>query len=109
MVMSPKSSEDEVADDAGKKNEVLDPAKEDAKMVKGRRERAQRNEFESVFGQDKDANGNSIYMMFTHVNAARSSCDNLGGSISVNVLLIPMLIFYDPLMAWFGGDILLIF
>ncbi|GJV04213.1 putative ribonuclease H-like domain-containing protein [Tanacetum coccineum] len=30
---SPKSSEDEVADDAGKKNEVLDPAKEDAKSV----------------------------------------------------------------------------
>ncbi|GJV13147.1 hypothetical protein Tco_1354688 [Tanacetum coccineum] len=28
---SPKSSEDEVADDAGKKNRVLDPAKEDDK------------------------------------------------------------------------------
>ncbi|GJR89798.1 ribonuclease H-like domain-containing protein [Tanacetum coccineum] len=48
------------------------------------RERAQRNEFESVFGQDKDANGNSIYRMFTPVNAVRSSYDNLGGSIPVN-------------------------
>ncbi|GKD05493.1 putative ribonuclease H-like domain-containing protein, partial [Tanacetum coccineum] len=48
------------------------------------RERAQRNEFESVFRQDKDANGNSIYRMFTPVNAAGSSCDNLGGSIPVN-------------------------
>ncbi|GKD75204.1 hypothetical protein Tco_1333486, partial [Tanacetum coccineum] len=48
------------------------------------RERSQRNEFESVFGQDKDANGNNIYRMFTPVNAAGSSCDNLGGSIPVN-------------------------
>ncbi|GKD22380.1 hypothetical protein Tco_1224083, partial [Tanacetum coccineum] len=53
------------------------------------RERVQRNEFESVFGQDNDSNGNSIYMMFTPVNAARSSCDNLGGSILVNVATLP--------------------
>ncbi|GKC66985.1 hypothetical protein Tco_1099583, partial [Tanacetum coccineum] len=53
------------------------------------RERVQRNEFESVFGQDKDANGNSIYRMFTPVNAAGSSCDNLGGSIPVNVATLP--------------------
>ncbi|GJU99512.1 ribonuclease H-like domain-containing protein [Tanacetum coccineum] len=48
------------------------------------RERAQRNEFESVFGQDKDTNGNSTYRMFTPVNATRSSYENLGGSIPVN-------------------------
>nr|GEX57690.1 hypothetical protein [Tanacetum cinerariifolium] len=46
------------------------------------RERAQRNEFESMFGQEKDANGNR---MFTPVSAAGSTYVNLGGSIPVNV------------------------
>nr|GEZ55970.1 retrovirus-related Pol polyprotein from transposon TNT 1-94 [Tanacetum cinerariifolium] len=64
MVM--QGSRKEVADDAGKK----------------RRERAQRNEFESMFGQDKDANGNK---MFTPISATGSSYVNLGGSILVNV------------------------
>ncbi|GJU87198.1 putative ribonuclease H-like domain-containing protein [Tanacetum coccineum] len=126
---SPKSSEDEVVDDAGKKNGVLDPAKEDDKSGQGEatntnstnrlntisslintfsssfttmdpgRERAQRNEFESVFGQDKDANDNSIYMMFTPVNAARSSCDNLGRSILVNAATLSYFdLSTDPLM-----------
>ncbi|GJZ22062.1 putative ribonuclease H-like domain-containing protein, partial [Tanacetum coccineum] len=112
----PKSSEDEVVDDAGKKNGVLDPTKEDDKSgqreatntnrlntisssintvsssfttIDPGRERAQRNEFESVFGQDKDANGNSIYKMFTPVNAAGSSCDNHGGSIPINAATLP--------------------
>ncbi|GKB45274.1 ribonuclease H-like domain-containing protein [Tanacetum coccineum] len=48
------------------------------------REKAQRNEFESVFGQDKDTNGNSTYRMFTPVNAAGSSYENLGRSNLVN-------------------------
>ncbi|GJU22555.1 hypothetical protein Tco_1155897 [Tanacetum coccineum] len=104
----PKSSEDEVTNDAGKKNGVLDPAKEGDKHGQWEatntnstnrlktvslsinivsssftnanpgRERAQRNEFESVFGQDNDANGNSTYRMFTPVSAAGSSYDNLG-------------------------------
>nr|GFA02435.1 putative reverse transcriptase, RNA-dependent DNA polymerase [Tanacetum cinerariifolium] len=86
--VSPKSLEDKVTDDAGKKstevprkeNEVQDPTKEDPG-----RERAQRNEFESMFGKDKDANGNSTYKMFTPVSAARSSYVNLGGSIPINV------------------------
>ncbi|GJZ57303.1 ribonuclease H-like domain-containing protein [Tanacetum coccineum] len=56
---SPQSSEDTVADDAG-------------------RERVQRNEFKSVFGQDKDDNGNSIYKMFTPVNAVGSSLYVMG-------------------------------
>ncbi|GJV01739.1 putative ribonuclease H-like domain-containing protein [Tanacetum coccineum] len=47
------------------------------------RERAQRNEFKSMFGQDKDTNGNSTYMMFNPVNASGSSYENLGGSIPV--------------------------
>nr|GEX42321.1 copia protein [Tanacetum cinerariifolium] len=67
-----KSSENEVADDAGKKstevprkeNEIKDPAKE---------ERAQRNKFESMFEQEKDANGNR---MFTPVSTAGSTYDN---------------------------------
>ncbi|GJS52121.1 putative ribonuclease H-like domain-containing protein [Tanacetum coccineum] len=80
------NAEDEVADDAGKKNGVLDPAKEDDKSGT---ERAQRNKFESVFGQDKDVNGNSIYRMFTPVNTATSSCDNLGDSIPVNAATLP--------------------
>nr|GEW30469.1 ribonuclease H-like domain-containing protein [Tanacetum cinerariifolium] len=36
------------------------------------RERAQRNEFESMFGQDNDANGNSTYRMFIPVSTAGS-------------------------------------
>ncbi|GKD38387.1 putative ribonuclease H-like domain-containing protein [Tanacetum coccineum] len=106
---SPKNSEDEVADDAGKKNGVEDPAKEDDingpdeatktnrlntvsspvnavsssfTTVDPGRARDQRNEFESVFGQDKDAN--STYRMFTPVSAAESSYENLGGSTPVN-------------------------
>nr|GEY64772.1 ribonuclease H-like domain-containing protein [Tanacetum cinerariifolium] len=50
------------------------------------RERAQRNKFESMFGQDKDANGN---MMFTPVSAAGSTYVNLGGSIPVNAVTLP--------------------
>nr|GEU67187.1 putative ribonuclease H-like domain-containing protein [Tanacetum cinerariifolium] len=53
----PKSSKNEVADDAGKK----------------RRERSLRNEFESMFGQDMDVNGN---MMFIHVSTAGSTYDS---------------------------------
>ncbi|GJU40406.1 hypothetical protein Tco_1193363 [Tanacetum coccineum] len=67
--------------------------------VDPRRERAQRNEFESMFGQDKDANGNSIYRMFTPVSAIRSSYDNLGGSIPVNAAtLLNVDLPTDPLM-----------
>nr|GEW33286.1 putative ribonuclease H-like domain-containing protein [Tanacetum cinerariifolium] len=50
------------------------------------RERAQRNEFESMFGQDKDANGNR---MFTPVSAAGSTYVNLGGSIPINAATLP--------------------
>nr|GEX71983.1 ribonuclease H-like domain-containing protein [Tanacetum cinerariifolium] len=123
----PKSSENKVADDAGKKstkvprkeNEVQDPAKEgdnndQEKYLRDQeealrkqfsssftimdpgRERAQRNEFESMFGQDKDANGN---MMFTPVSAVGSTYVNLGGSIPVNATTLPNASFpIDPLM-----------
>ncbi|GJZ59070.1 putative ribonuclease H-like domain-containing protein [Tanacetum coccineum] len=63
------------------------------------RERAQKNEFKSVFEQDKDTNGNNTYMMFTPVNAAGSSYENLGGSIPVNAITFPNDDFpTDPLM-----------
>nr|GEX56384.1 hypothetical protein [Tanacetum cinerariifolium] len=50
------------------------------------RERAQRNEFESMFGQDQDANGNK---MFTPISVAGSTYVNLGGSITINVATLP--------------------
>nr|GEV29812.1 hypothetical protein [Tanacetum cinerariifolium] len=144
-----KSSEDEVADDAGKKstevprkeNGFQDPAKEGDKnnqkkdirdqeeafrkqfeqeskrlfgqgkaantnstnrlntvtspvndvsssftTVDPRRERAQRNEFKSMFGQDKGVNGNK---MFNPVSAVRSSYVDLGRSIYVNATTLP--------------------
>nr|GFA32984.1 retrovirus-related Pol polyprotein from transposon TNT 1-94 [Tanacetum cinerariifolium] len=60
------------------------------------KKRAQRNEFESMFGQDKDANGN---MMFTLVSAAGSTYVNLGGSIPVNAATLPNAhLPTDPLM-----------
>nr|GEV66265.1 putative reverse transcriptase domain, ribonuclease H-like domain protein [Tanacetum cinerariifolium] len=75
-----KSSKAKVADDAGKK----------------RRERAQRNEFESMFGQGKGANGN---MMFTHVSTTGSTYVNLGRSILINAATLPTADFLiDPLM-----------
>ncbi|GJX28463.1 ribonuclease H-like domain-containing protein [Tanacetum coccineum] len=69
LLVIPQSSKDAVADDAGKKTNE-DPVKEDDKS-------------------DKDVNGNSIYRMFTLVNAVRSSCDNLNGSIPVNAATLP--------------------
>nr|GEW14640.1 hypothetical protein [Tanacetum cinerariifolium] len=53
------------------------------------RERAQRNELESTFGQDKDANGNSTYRMFTPVNSVGSFYVNLSRSIPVNAVTLP--------------------
>nr|GEU63903.1 ribonuclease H-like domain-containing protein [Tanacetum cinerariifolium] len=45
------------------------------------RERTQRNEIESMFGQEKDSYGNRI---FTPVSATRSTYVYLGGSIPIN-------------------------
>ncbi|GKA44820.1 putative ribonuclease H-like domain-containing protein, partial [Tanacetum coccineum] len=57
-----------------------DPAKEDDKSGQG-----EATNTNSTSRLNIDANGNSIYKMFTPVNAAGSSCDNLGRSIPVNV------------------------
>nr|GFC36382.1 hypothetical protein [Tanacetum cinerariifolium] len=121
-----KSSEDEVTDDARKKstkvlrnkNEVQNPTKESDKNDQEknvrdqeealrkqfeqeskrlfRREITQRNEFESMFGQDKDANGNR---MFTLVSIAGPTYVYLGRSISVNAATLPNAdLPTDPLM-----------
>nr|GFB24295.1 retrovirus-related Pol polyprotein from transposon TNT 1-94 [Tanacetum cinerariifolium] len=56
----------------------------------------QRNEFESMFGQDKDANGD---MMFTPVSADGSTYVYLGGSIPINAAtLLKADLSTDPLM-----------
>nr|GFA93899.1 hypothetical protein [Tanacetum cinerariifolium] len=112
-----KSSEDEIADDAGKKstkvprkeNGVQDPAKEDylvkrrlltltslTDFIQKRKITIQRNEFKSMFRQDKDANKNRT---FTPVSAVGSSYVNLGGSIPVNAVTLPNTnLPTDPLM-----------
>nr|GFB43686.1 hypothetical protein [Tanacetum cinerariifolium] len=60
------------------------------------RERAQRNKFKSVFGQDKVANDNR---MFTPVSAAGSTCVYLGGSIPTDAATLPNVdLPNDPLM-----------
>nr|GEX15066.1 ribonuclease H-like domain-containing protein [Tanacetum cinerariifolium] len=50
------------------------------------RDRTQRNEFESMFGQDKDANSNR---MFTPVSDVGSTYVYLGGSIPINAATLP--------------------
>nr|GFA30804.1 ribonuclease H-like domain-containing protein [Tanacetum cinerariifolium] len=68
------------------------------------RERAQRNEFKSMFGQDKDADGN---MMLIPVSVVGSTYVNLGGSILVSHIPITRIykdhpkeqIIWDPLSA----------
>ncbi|GJS57677.1 putative ribonuclease H-like domain-containing protein [Tanacetum coccineum] len=122
----PKSSEDEVADDARKKNGVQDPAKEGDKNGQEKDIRDQEEvlgkqseqEFKRLFGQGEaaktnntnrlntvsssvnvDTNGNNIYRMFTPVNVAGSSYENLGGSIPINDATLPNDdLLTDPLM-----------
>ncbi|GJU92454.1 putative ribonuclease H-like domain-containing protein [Tanacetum coccineum] len=95
---SPKSSEDEVADDARKKNEVLDPANEGD--TNGQGEAADTNRLNTVsLSVNIDAHGNNTYMIFTPISATGSFYDNLGGSISVNAATLPNGdLLTDPLM-----------
>ncbi|GJX80115.1 putative ribonuclease H-like domain-containing protein [Tanacetum coccineum] len=67
--------EDEIADDAGKKNEVEDPAKEDDINGPG-----EANNSTNRLNTDT----NSTYMMFTLISAVESSYENFGGSTPVN-------------------------
>nr|GEV60652.1 putative ribonuclease H-like domain-containing protein [Tanacetum cinerariifolium] len=111
-----KSSEDEVADDVGKKREdantnstnrlntvssSVNAVSSSFTIVDPGRERAQMNEFESMIGHNKDANGNSTYRMFTLVSAAGSSYVNLCGSILVNAATLHSVdLPIDPLMPY---------
>nr|GEW32701.1 hypothetical protein [Tanacetum cinerariifolium] len=71
-------------------------AKEGKITRKEGRERAQRNKFESMFGQDKDVNGNKI---FTPLSATGSTYVNLDGSILVNAATLSNAdLLIDPLM-----------
>nr|GEV96259.1 putative ribonuclease H-like domain-containing protein [Tanacetum cinerariifolium] len=100
----PKSSDDEVADDARKKspevprkeNEVQDPAKEGDKNSQEKDEEKEHKRMSCMSGQDKDANDNR---MFTPVSAAGSTYVYLGGSIPVNAAtLLNADLPTDPLM-----------
>nr|GEW57087.1 reverse transcriptase domain-containing protein [Tanacetum cinerariifolium] len=93
----PKSSKNEVADDAGKKSTKI-PRKENGvqDLAKEGRERTQRNEFESMFGQENNGNRNR---MFTPVSATGSTYVNLSGSFLINAAtLLNADLLTDPLM-----------
>ncbi|GKB10383.1 putative ribonuclease H-like domain-containing protein [Tanacetum coccineum] len=95
-----QSSEDAVADDAGKKTNE-DPAKNDDKSGQGEATNTNSTNRLNIVSSliNTDANGNSIYRMFTPVNAVGSSCDNLGGSIPVNAATLATAdLSTDPLM-----------
>ncbi|GKF16633.1 putative ribonuclease H-like domain-containing protein [Tanacetum coccineum] len=85
----PKSSKDEVADDAGKQT-TEDPAKEgdrngQEKDVRDQEEALRKEEFERlVKGRPLTLTTlTDLILMFTPVSAARFSYNNLGGSIHV--------------------------
>nr|GEW03537.1 reverse transcriptase domain-containing protein [Tanacetum cinerariifolium] len=99
-----KSSNDEVADDARKKSTEVprkengdqDPEKEGDKnnqekdfffyYYRSRKRKSKKNVFESMFEQDKDANGNRL---FTPVSVVGSTYVNLFGSILINAATLP--------------------
>ncbi|GKE77911.1 hypothetical protein Tco_1544031 [Tanacetum coccineum] len=83
---NPKSSEDEIANDVGKKNGVEDPAKEDD--INGPREATNTNSTNrlNTVSSSVNTDANSTYRMFTPVNAAESSYENLSGLTHVNVV-----------------------
>ncbi|GJT95742.1 putative ribonuclease H-like domain-containing protein [Tanacetum coccineum] len=80
----PKSSEDEFVDDAGKKNEVQDPAKEGDKNAQEKdvrdQEEALRKQFdqesERLFGQGEATNTNRLNTVSLSVSAVGQSFDN---------------------------------
>ncbi|GKC43008.1 putative ribonuclease H-like domain-containing protein [Tanacetum coccineum] len=83
------SSEDEVADNARKKNEVLDPAKKGD--MNGQEEAANTNSTNRLNNVSSSVKTVSptFTTIFTPVSVVGSSYDNLGGSISVNAATLP--------------------
>nr|GEV38765.1 ribonuclease H-like domain-containing protein [Tanacetum cinerariifolium] len=99
-----KTVPDEVADDAKKESTEV-PRKEKGVQDLAKEESAQRIKFKSMFRQDKDANENSTYRMYTPVSTAGSSYVNLGGSIPINAAALPNVdLPTDPLMPDFEDN-----
>ncbi|GJS33785.1 putative ribonuclease H-like domain-containing protein [Tanacetum coccineum] len=96
---NPKSLEDEIANDAEKKNGVEDPAKEDD--INGPREATNTNSTNrlNTISSPVNTDANSTYRMFTLVSAVDSSYEYLGSSTPVNAAT-PSNVDYltDPLM-----------
>ncbi|GJX05916.1 ribonuclease H-like domain-containing protein [Tanacetum coccineum] len=80
----PKNSKDEVADDAGKKNRVEDPAKEDDINGLGEATNTNSTNRLNTVSSPVNVDANSTYRMSTPVSATESSYENLGGSTPVN-------------------------
>ncbi|GJX74895.1 putative ribonuclease H-like domain-containing protein [Tanacetum coccineum] len=97
---SPKNSKDEVADDAGKKNGVEDPTKEDDINGSGEATNTNNTNRLNTVSSPVNADANSTYRMLTPVSAAKSSYENLDGSTPVNAAT-PSIVDYptDPLMS----------
>nr|GEU53058.1 hypothetical protein [Tanacetum cinerariifolium] len=74
-------------DKNGQENDVRD--QEEALRKPFEQDFKRLNELESMFGQDKDAHGNSTYRMLTLVCDVGSSYVNLGGSIPINAATLP--------------------
>ncbi|GJY38050.1 hypothetical protein Tco_0424414 [Tanacetum coccineum] len=100
--------EDEVIDDAGKKNGVLDPAKKDDKSGQGKATNTNStNRLNIVSSSINTVSSSFTTMMFTLINADGSSCDNLCGSIPVKAAILPNANFpTDPLMPGDTTDLL---
>ncbi|GKB54790.1 uncharacterized mitochondrial protein-like protein [Tanacetum coccineum] len=94
-----KNSEDEVTDDAGKKNGFQDLAKEDDINGLGEATNTNNTNILNTVSSPVNTDANSTYRMLTPVSAAESSYENLGGSTLVNAA-IPSNANYptDPLM-----------
>nr|GFA92692.1 putative ribonuclease H-like domain-containing protein [Tanacetum cinerariifolium] len=97
--VGPKSLDDEVADDAGKKStKVL--RKDNGVQDSAKEEKEHKGMSLKVCLDDKDANGNKI---FTPVSAAGSTHIYLGGSILFNAATLPNVdLLTDPLMPDLG-------
>ncbi|GKB40304.1 ribonuclease H-like domain-containing protein [Tanacetum coccineum] len=95
----PKSSNDEVADDAGKKNEAQDLTKEGQEIKKRLLENNLDKKLKDCLVKERllilttltelILLVHQLMMMFTPVNAGGSSYENIGGSILVNAATFP--------------------
>ncbi|GJX63046.1 ribonuclease H-like domain-containing protein [Tanacetum coccineum] len=80
-----ESLEDEITDDAEKKNGVEDPVKKDDINGPGEATNTNSTNRLNTVSSLVNTDANSTYRMFTPIDAAESSYKNLGGSTLVNV------------------------